>query len=146
LILNIKKSNLLSALVLVTHLGALLILLVLPLPAGVKIGLSAIICVQFWWLSRHGALVAPGKFHLTEDGSMVLVGRNERAAHHYRVARATVYAGFVRLVLEGQNHRARTLLIMQDAVTPEVYRELRARVTQRRLPERDPESGGNSWV
>ncbi len=54
-----------------------------------------------------------------------------------RILRADVFAGFIRLHLAVVAGRPRTLLLVQDALPPEAYHELCARIRQGRLPVSD---------
>lgn len=118
------------------HVGAWPLVFVLHLPAALKIGLAGLIGASLAWQWRRGALVAPGELKLGDDGNGTLT-REGRAVQVGRVVRATLHAFFVRLTFERASAGPRTLLIMQDVLEPEAYRELRARVTQGRLPKRN---------
>lgn len=132
MILNIKKSFILTAIVFSAHFGALLLIAVIPIPPGFKIGLAAMIGASFWWQFRHGTWVSVCELRVEEDGSCICTANGEQ--RRYRVARATAHAGFVRLMLMREGERTRTQLIPRDTVEPEVYRTVRARIVQRRLP------------
>jgi hypothetical protein len=136
LIINIKKSILLTSVVLGAHVGVWPLVFVLHVPTALKIGLAGLIGASLGWQWHRGALVAPGELKLGDDGNGTLTGEG-RAVRGGRVACATLHAFFVRLTFEHASAGPRTLLIMQDALEPEAYRELRARVTQGRLPVRD---------
>ena len=135
LILNIKKSFILTAFVLSAHAGALLLIFVLPIALALKIGLAAFIGASLWWQGRHGVRASVCEIRLAEDGSCIRTANGEQ--HRYRIARATAHAGFVRLTLQRAGERTRIQLLPRDAVEPEVYRDLRARIVQRRLPVPD---------
>jgi len=135
LILNIKKSYILTAIVLSTHAGALLLLVVLPIALALKIGLAALVGASFWWQVRYGVPASVCEIKLEEDGSCIRIANGEQ--RRYRIARATVHAGFVRLRLLRTGGFMHTQLVPRDAVEPEVYRVLRARIVQRRLPVPD---------
>ena len=76
-----------------------------------------------------------GELRLEDDGTCIQSVNGE--PRRYRLTRATAHAGFVRLTLMRADERMRTQLVPRDAVEPEVYRELRARIVQRRLPVPD---------
>jgi hypothetical protein len=135
LIIKIKKSLILTAIVFAAHAGALLLIFFLPIAAGLKIGLAALIGVSFWWQGRYGVPASVCEIRLEEDGTCIRTANGEQ--RRYRIARATAHAGFVRLTLLRADERTRTQLVPRDAVEPEVYRALRARIVQRRLPVPD---------
>jgi hypothetical protein len=135
MILNIKKSFILIALMLSAHLGALVLTLFMPIAPGLQIGLAALIAASLWWQWRQDAGVALGELRLEDDGTCLRFINGE--PRRYRLTRATAHAGFVRLTLQHTDERTRMLLVPWDAVEPEVYRELRARIVQRRLPVPD---------
>jgi hypothetical protein len=135
LIINIKKSFLLTAIILCAHLGALLLTLVLPVALGLQIGLTTLIVASLWWQWRYGAGATVGELRLVDDGSCTQSVNGEQ--RRYRLTRATTHAGFVRLTLQHAGERTRTQLVPRDAVEAEVYRELCARIVQRRLPVPD---------
>ena len=114
------------------HSGALLLILVLPIVPVLKAGLVALVGTSFWRQGRHGVPASECEIRLEEDGSCIRTANGEQ--RHYRIARATAHAGFVRLTLRRAGERTRIQLVPRDAVEPEVYRELRARIVQRRLP------------
>ena len=135
LILNIKKSFILTAIVLSTHAGALPLLVVLPIALALKIGLAALIGASFWWQVWYGIPASVCEIKLEEDGSCIRIANGEQ--RRYRIARATAHAGFVRLRLLRTGGLRHTQLVSRDAVEPEVYRALRARIVQRLLPVPD---------
>jgi hypothetical protein len=135
LILNIKKSLNLIAIILGAHVGALSLTLVLPIAPGLKIGLAMLIFASLWWQWRYAAVAAVVELRLEDDGTCIESINGEQ--RRYRLTRATAQAGFVRLTLQRAGERTRTQLVPRDAVESEVYRELRARIVQRRLPVPD---------
>ena len=116
-----------------------MITLLLPLPWHLSTGIALLIGASLFWQWRHGAFMAAGEWHLADDGTCY---NTETASgdvsRRYRVIRAHRDPGSVRLLLEDPEKRRRRLLIARDAVDPETYRELCARIVQRRLPVRDP--------
>lgn len=138
MIINIKKSFIHSIYVFVAYSGALLLVFMLPIPVGFKIGFTALFGASFWQQLRHGTWASACEIRLEEDGTCVHTANGEQ--RRYRIARATADAGFVRLTLTRTGERTRIQLVPRDAVEPEVYRDLRARIVQRRLPvhERNP--------
>jgi hypothetical protein len=118
-----------------THLGALVLTLIVPMALGFQIGLAMLIVASLWRQWRQDAGVAVGELRLEDDGTCVRSINGE--PRRYRLTRATAHVGFVRLTLQRAGERTRTQLVPRDAVDPEVYRELRARIVQRRLPVPD---------
>jgi len=135
LIINIKKSLVLTAIVFAAHSGALLLIFVLPIALELKIGLAALIGASLWRQGRYGVPASECEIRLEEDGTCIRTANGEQ--YRYRIARAIAHAGFVRLTLQRAGERTRTQLVPRDAVEPEVYRGLRARIVQRRLPAPD---------
>ena len=135
LILNIKKSFILTAFVLSAHAGALLLIFLLPIALALKIGLAALIGKSLWWQGRHGVPARVCEIRLEEDGSCIRTANGEQ--RRYRIARAIIHTGFVRLLLVRAGERTRIQLVPWDTVEPEVYRDLRARIVQKRLPVAD---------
>jgi len=131
LFLNIIKSKTLTALLLGSHVGAVLITAGLAVPLGwravVILVLAFSLRVQWRTVAR-----AAGALRLEPDGVCILT--NVSGALRGHVTGATVFPLFVRLVVTGDGRRSRTLLVMRDAVTPDGYRSLRARIVQRHLP------------
>ena len=117
------------------HVGALLLMAVLPIALVLKIGLAALIGASYWWHVWYGAGASRCEIRLEEDGSCLRTANGEQ--RRYRIARATAHASFVRLTLQRTGERTRIQLVLWDAVAPEVYRDLRARIVQRRLPAHD---------
>ena len=132
MIINIKKSFILFVIMIGTHFGAFVLTLIVPIAYGFKIGLASLIVASLTWQWRQDAGVAVGELRLEEDGNCIQSINGEQ--RRYRVLRATAHAGFVRLKLQRADELARILLIPRDTVEPEVYRMLRARIVQRRLP------------
>ena len=135
MIIYIKKSFILTAIVLSAHAGALLLIVVLPIALALKIGLAALIgassggkvgmayrrvCAKYGWRKTVPASEP-------QTASSVAIGLRARPP----------MLGFVRLTLKRAGERTRIQLLPRDAVEPEVYRDLRARIVQRRLPVPD---------
>lgn len=113
------------------HLGAILIVLALTMPIGLRVALALGLAGGLW-VQRARLGVAVGTLRIEPDGDCVLT--HVAGAMRGRITGAAVFPLFVRLNVKGEGRRARTLLVMRDAVTPEEYRALRADVVQRRLP------------
>ena len=116
----------------VAHGGALLLFFVLPIALWQKFGLAVLIGTSLWWQGRYGIGASACEIRLEEDGSCIRTANGEPRG--YRIARASAHAGFMRLTLKRTGERTRIQLVPRDAVEPEVYRTLRARIVQRRLP------------
>lgn len=133
MLLLINKSRLLTRLIVASHLGVVPILAMLAVPPWLR--LIAIVVVITSLLTRRRLLFAAARtLRIERDGSYRLTDGG--GSHGGRVEGAAVFPLFVRLVLAGDGRRSRTLLVMRDAVDPELYRTLRAAVAQRRLPAR----------
>ena len=117
------------------HSGALLLIFVLPIAPWQKIGLAALIGASLWRQGRYGVWASACEIRLEEDGSCIRTANGEQ--RRYRIARAAAHLGFVRLTLMRAGERTRVQLVPRDAVEPEIYRTLRARIVQRRLPVPD---------
>ncbi len=118
------------------HFGALPLIAVLPIPVGLEIGLAVLIGMSLWWQARYSLPATVCEIRLEDDGSCIRTANGEQ--RRYRIVRATAHAGFIRLMLVRADERTRTQLVPRDAIEPEVYRALRARIVQRRLPVPDP--------
>jgi hypothetical protein len=136
LIINIKKSLILTTIVLSAHSGALLLIFVLPIALWQKIGLAVLIGTSLWRQVQYGIWASACEIKLEEDGSCIRTANGEQ--RRYRIARASAHAGFIRLTLMRTGERTRIQFILRDAVEPEIYRALRAQIVQRRLPVPDP--------
>jgi len=119
--------------VLGAHFGALLLILALPVVLLLKIGLAALISASLWWQGQYGMPANVCELKLEDDGSCIRTTNNGEQ-RRYRIARAAVQAGFIRLILVCAGERMRIQLVPRDAVEPEVYRALCARIVQRHLP------------
>lgn len=114
------------------HTGALLMIIVLPIAPWQKIGLAVLIGTSLWWQVRYGVWASACEIKLEEDGSCIRTANGEQ--RRYRIAHASAHVGFMRLTLMRTGERTRRQLVPRDAVEPEIYRTLRARIVQRRLP------------
>lgn len=139
MIFNIKKSLFLISVTLAAHLMAIPILIMLPWAFWAKSVLMVMVLVSLFWQWRHGVGRHPGRLKLEDDGTCLLAPGHEEKDMRFRIDSAHLHAGMLRLVLKGQGTFSRSLIIARDAVAPEVYRELRARILQRRLPVRNPD-------
>ncbi len=103
----------------------------LAMPAGWRavLILAVVVSLSMQWRS---AVRAAGTLRLERDGSCALADARGTLRGH--ITGAAVFPLFVRLIVTGDGRRSRTLLVMRDAVAPDAYRALRARIVQRRLP------------
>ena len=135
MIIKINKSFFMTVLVYSTHCGALLLSMYLPILLSLKIGLAALICANFWWQGRRVLRATECEIRLEDDGSCIWTKNGEQ--RRYRIARATAHTGFVRLMLQRTGERKCALLVPRDAIEPEIFHDLCARIVQRRLPVPD---------
>ena len=96
------------------HLGALLLVLFLPIALVLKFGLSVLIGASLWWQGRYGVTAGGCEIQLENDGSCIRTANGEQ--RHYQIMRATAHAGFVRLMLLRAGERMRIQLVPRDAV------------------------------
>ena len=121
-----------------SHVGALAIALRAPIPVVLSISLALVVGASLVWHWRRGVFVAAGEWHLTDDGHCTGPHTTDDASsRRYRVTQAHRDLSGVRLLLEHTDRRRRWLIVTPDAVEPEVFRELSARIVQHRLPVRD---------
>ena len=135
MILIVKKSLTFTIIVLSAHIGALLLIFVLSVALWQKIGLAALISTSLWRQVRYGVWASACEIKLEDDGSCIRTANGEQ--RRYRIVRASAHAGFMRLTLMRAGERMRLQLVPRDAVEPEIYRTLCARIVQRRLPVPD---------
>lgn len=114
-----------------SHLGAMLVVMVLAVPIGLRVALAVALAGSLW-VQRARLAAAAGTLRIDRDGTCVLT--RAAAGMRGRVAGGAVFPLFTRLSVASGARRARILLVMRDAVTPEEYRALRAAIVQRRLP------------
>jgi len=132
--IKIKKSLILNLFVLAAHTGALLIALFLPALPSIRLGLAIVIVAGLWRQHRNQWLAVPAELELRADGLCSIQARDARQSFAGHLVAADVHPGFIRLTVKSAGHRSRVLLVMQDAVEAEAYRELRAAIVQGRLP------------
>ena len=133
LIINIKVSYLLLTLLLVAHLGSALLVALVPLAWPLK-GLFwvalAVSAVETW--RRYGARTvraAVTGFELDREGYCSVRWGPEGVWQAYEVAQAVVHPWLVILLLRKEGRRRPLgLVIVADAVEPEPFRRLRARL------------------
>ena len=138
MIINIKKSLLFTAIMFGAHSGALLLIFILPIALWQKLVLAVLIVTSLWWQGRHGVGASTCEIRVGEDGSCTRTANGEQ--QRYRIAHASAHVGFMRLTLKRAGERTRIQLVPRDAVEPEIYRAMRARIVQQRLPVNDPDS------
>ena len=122
---------------LLSHAGALLIAMQVPVSLAAQLPLAGLILASLVWHWRQGAWRPAGRIRLDDDGGCTF-GKDDRAgAQRRRVVRASRHAGFVCLTLKTDGRRSRPLLVARDALDADSYRELCSRIVQRRLPRHD---------
>ena len=133
LIINIKVSHFLLILLFVAHLGSALLVAFVPLAWPLKglfwVALVAS-AVETW--RRYGARTARSAItglELDHEGYCSVRRRPEDAWQAYEVAQAVVHPWLVILLLRKEGRRRPLgLVIAADAVEPEPFRRLRARL------------------
>jgi hypothetical protein len=135
--IKIKKSVTLSRFVAGIHAGAFLIALILPTEPMLRVGLAAVVVASLGWQRRFACLGIPADLELRTDGTCSLRSRCTHQTFDGHIVGAGVHPAFVRLTVKPSGRRSRVLLVMRDAVGPDVYRELRAGIVQGHLRPRD---------
>lgn len=132
LIINIKESRLLGVALLAGHLGAALLAVPLPLPALVlTVLIGGIVASGIHGARRHawrrGSGAVPG-FEIDNDGDyFVRRDTGDWLPCRYVESFLSPWLVIVRLIPEGRR-RPVSVLLAADAVAPEEFRELRARL------------------
>jgi hypothetical protein len=135
MIININKSYSLITLVLVAHAGAFACLLAVNQPWWILTVTGLMILASLFRLVQRGMLSPQGVWRIREDGTCLGPSLNiSTESDSWRIIEATRYPGWVRLQLRSRGLPVRTLLILRDAVDSEAFREICARIEQRRLP------------
>lgn len=81
-----------------------------------------------------------GEWRLNDQGDIYRCRDNDGLIR-YRVYAANIFFCCIILRLEDQRQRSSRLLVMRDAVDPESFRELCARIAQHRIPLPDAGRG-----
>jgi len=132
LIINIKESRLLGSGLLAGHLGAAIFAVVLPLPALIlSMLIGGIVASGIHVTRRHarrrGSGAVPG-FEIDTDGDYFMRrDTGDWIPCRYVESFLSPWLVIVRLVPEG-GRRPVSVLLAADAVAPEEFRELRARL------------------
>lgn len=114
----------------VLHLVALLIPLTFPWPAErIGIAMGLVIAHGIWLRWRLNRW--PREISFTPEGAAVIKGVSRRVVSARRLPFA------VQLVLEARKAEPRTVLLMQDALSPKDFHALCARIEQQQLPVRE---------
>ena len=132
LIINIKVSWFLGGLLAVSHVGAGVLLWVLPWPVGVQVVLTIGLMVSLAHeLRRHAlrqGLNAITGLEIDTDGDYSLrVGQGDWTACQYVESFRSEWLAIVRFKLEARRWPV-TVLLARGAVEPNAFRELRARL------------------
>lgn len=132
LIINIRVSRLLSLVVAASHLGAVALILLIPLPIGVQALLvGALLASLYQAVMRHALRRGPGAvtdLEIDTDGEYALRrGAGDWTPCRYVESFLSPWLVIVRLRPEG-GRRAVNIVLARDAVEPNAFRELRARL------------------
>lgn len=132
LIINIKVSRLLGVVVIASHLGAGLLTVLLPWSLWAQTVLvGGIAASARFAVRRHAWRYASGAvtgLEIDTDGEyFVRRGAGEWLACRYVESFLSPWLAIVRLIPEGRR-RPVSVLLAADAVAPEQFRELRARL------------------
>lgn len=122
---------------LASHLGAVGVVPVLPLAIGLRLVLAVIVTASLAWQWKQLGRWCNGQWRVDDDGSCSWLPNGADRRIRCELLQAEAGVLWVRLLVEQVPKRRRHLLVWKDAVDPEIYRELRARIEQRRLPVRD---------
>jgi hypothetical protein len=137
----LRASALLVAILSVVHVGALTIVLSVPLPVSVQAALAVLIVASFYReLNRHAlrrARSAVVAFELrAEDGTCALQRRRSPNWEEGRVVDQWVYPRLTLLVLRlAQRKWPVSVVIPQDAVETDSFRRLRVQLRLRSAAE-----------
>jgi hypothetical protein len=132
LIINIKVSRFLGGLLAVSHVGAGALMWMLPWPVGAKVALTVGLMLSLYREVRRHALRQGPKaitgLEIDTDGDYSLrVGQGDWTACRYVESFRSEWLVIVRLIPEGRR-RPVNILLARDAVEPNAFRELRARL------------------
>jgi len=112
-------------------MGAILIALVLPAPAMLRLMLAALLVGTLTHLRRRGWGLITGQARLDDQGYWQWIGEDRR----YRIIDARLDLFAIRLRLDCLQKRD-TVLLVRDAVDAGVFHALCSRIQQHRLPAR----------
>ena len=132
LIINVKVSRLLGLALIASHLGAVLLTVQLPWPAWVQTVLvGGIVASALHGIRRHAWRRGPGALtglEIDTDGDYyVRRDAGDWLPCRYAESFLSSWLVIVRLIPEGRR-RPVSVLLAADAVPPEQFRELRARL------------------
>lgn len=137
MLFKIKKYNYSATILLVAHLGAIGIALSLPFDIYLRIALTAAVVASLGWQWARLGRSSEGKWRVDDDGRCSWFPDGDDRPVRYEVLQAETGALWIRLLIEERPRQRRHLFIWKDAVDRETFRELHARIEQRRLPARD---------
>lgn len=138
---ELRASPLLVAIFSTVHIGALVLVLIVPLPIAVRIVVAVLIGVSLYWeLNRHAlrrARSAVVMFELcAEDGTCALQRRGSADAEEAHLVDQWVSARLTLLVLRLARRRWPVgVVISGDAVEPDGFRRLRTQLRLRNAAE-----------
>lgn len=132
LIINIKVSRLLGLVLIASHMGAALLAALLPWPVWVQTALvGGIAASAIHGVRRHAWRRGPGAvtgLEIDTDGDyFVRRDAGDWLACRYVESFLSLWLVIVRLIPEGRR-RPVNILLARDAVEPNAFRELRARL------------------
>lgn len=133
LIINIKDSPILTGVLLTIHLGGMLLVVLVSLPWWLRIGLAGALAASMAIsLGRHGwrrASRAITAFELDHEGIASIREGRDSNWRECTIRRAVIHPGIALLWLHVNGRRwPCSLVLAADAVEPEAFRRLRARL------------------
>ena len=137
MLIRIEKSRYLAGILLASHLGAIGIAASLPLGPGVRVSLAAAVAASLGWQWKRRGSWQHEEWRLHDDGTCSRFPQAGGPPIRYELLQAETGALWVRLRIARSPRERRELFVWKDAVDAQTYRELHARIEQRRLPGRD---------
>lgn len=136
MLFKLKKSNYSAAILLGAHLGAVGIALGLPFGIGLRMVLTAVVAASLGWQWKRLGSWREGEWRVDDDGGCSWFPEGNDKPVRYELLQAERGTLWIRLLIERYPKQRCHLFIWKDAVDAETYRELHARIEQRRLPAR----------
>lgn len=136
MLFKLKKSNYSATILLAAHLGAIGIALGLPFDIDLRLALTVAVAASLGWQWRRLGSWRDGEWRVDDDGGCSWFPDGDDRSVRYELLQAETGVLWIRLLIERQPEKRRHLFIWKDAVDPETFRELHARIEQRRLPAR----------
>lgn len=128
--IRLKPSGYLSLLLSAAHAIALGLVIVLPLPIGLKLVTTLVFCVSLvFYLRRNARLAAPNSIialEITEDCACAIETRSGKRLDCILLPTSYVSASLTILNLKADGEMlARHIVILPDSIHPEDFRKLR---------------------